>query len=260
MHGIARCRSRNREIGEIRPMEKSVKIRTSDKKTIHGVLRGPLNKPVIVIVHGLAGNMNEAMHYNAARYFEKHGFSSFRFGLYSWEQGARKLHECTFSTHGRDIDTVIRYLRSRGARKMFLVGHSFGWPSILHAKERGFSAVAAWDGSLLPYSQKEFAKRIQKPKGRIFDEGYWVIMGERMAEDSRTFKSLGAIKRFDRPIGFITVDDNVFGNRDKNKKMYRAAKGEKELVVIKGATHTFWEEGKQEELYAATVGWFKKFT
>ncbi|HUC01947.1 MAG TPA: hypothetical protein VMA75_03505 [Candidatus Paceibacterota bacterium] len=48
-------------------------------------------------------------------------------------------------------------------------------------------------------------------------------------------------------------------NWNNNKKMHKAAKVKKELVVIKGATHTFWEEGRQEELYAATVRWFKKF-
>src|ERR1700722_40745 len=117
-------------------MEKELKIKTPDGKMIYGILRGSLSKPLIIHVHGLAGNMNEAMHYNAARYFEKHGFSSFRFNLYSWEKGGRKLHECTFSTHGKDIDTVLKYLESRGARKIFVVGHSYGWPSILHTKQR----------------------------------------------------------------------------------------------------------------------------
>jgi hypothetical protein len=30
-------------------------------------------------------------------------------------------------------------------------------------------------------------------------------------------------------------------------------------VVVKGGTHCFTEDGKEEELYAATVKWFKKF-
>ena len=240
-------------------MEKDIKLKTSDRKTIYGILHGSLNKPVIVIVHGLAGNMQEAMHYNAARYFEKHGFSSFRFGLYSWQKGARKLHECTFSTHGKDIDTVIAYLRKRGAKRMFLVGHSFGWPSILHAKNRDFSAVAAWDGSLMPYSKKVFAQRNAKPKGRIFDEGYWVLMGDRMANDSHTFNSLASIKKFNKPVSFITNDSETEGNAKGNKEMYIAARGKKEFVLIKGAGHIFAEEGKQEQLYAATVKWFKRF-
>lgn len=240
-------------------MEKNIKIRTSDRKTIFGILRGPLNKPVVVIVHGLAGNMNEAMHYNAARYFEKHGFSSFRFGLYSWEKGARKLHETTFSTHGRDIDTVLKYLESRGAKKIFVVGHSYGWPSILHTKHRSFKAVAAWDGSILPANHVDVPMRSKKPKGRIIDEGYFVIVGEQMAKDSHRIRSLQLLKKFEKPVSFITVNDNILGNISGVTKMYKAFKGKKELVIIKGASHTFWEDGKQEELYAATVKWLKRF-
>jgi dienelactone hydrolase len=239
--------------------EKFIKIKTHDGKLIAATQRGSFSKPVIVIVHGLAGNMNEALHFNAARYFEHQGFSSLRVNLYHWQQGYRKLHECTFSTHGKDIDTVLKYLAKHGAKRIFLVGHSFGWPSILHTKERNFLAVAPWDGSRLPYNQKEFAKRSRSPKGRIIDEGYWVIMGDRMAEDSHRVNSIGLVSKFERPISFITVDDNVFGNWNNNKKMHQAARVKKELVVIRGAHHTFSEEGKQEELYAATVKWFKRF-
>lgn len=240
-------------------MEKEITIRTPDKKIIYGILRGSLHRPVVVLVHGLAGHMNEAMHYNAARYFERQGFSSFRFGLYSWQKGARKLHECTFSTHGGDIDTVLEYLESHGAKKIFLAGHSFGWPSILQTKHRSFKAVAAWDGSILPTNHVDVPMRSRKPKGRIIDEGYFVIIGERMAKDSHAIKSLPLIRKFEQPIAFITVNNNVNGNISGAKIMFKAARKPKALVVIKGATHTFWEDGKQEELYAATIRWFKQF-
>jgi dienelactone hydrolase len=240
-------------------MEKELRIKTSDRKTIYGILRGSLNKPVIVQVHGLAGNMHEAMHYNAARYFEKQGFSSFRFNLYSWQKDARHMHECTFSTHGKDIDTVLGYLQKHGAKKIFIVGHSYGFPSILHAKSHAFSAVASWDGSVLPTNNVDVPARIKKPKGRILNEGYFVVVGEQMAIDSHKIKTIPLIKALWKPISFITVDDNVNGNLSGGTRMFKLAKQPKELVVIKGGTHCFTEDGKEEELYSATVKWFKKF-
>ena len=192
-------------------------------------------------------------------YFEKSGFSSFRFNLYSWEKRARRLHECTFATHGSDIDTVLRYLQSRGARDIFLVGHSFGLPSILHAKLRNFHAAAAWDGSLLPTNRVDLPKRIQKPRGRLLDEGYLIVVGEQMATDSRRTKSLDLRKEWEKPISFITVNDNKNGNWNGAKRMHKVVKGPKELIVIRGTHHNFTEEGKQEELYAATVRWFKQW-
>lgn len=240
-------------------MEKELKIKTTGGKTIQAILRGSLRKPVIVLVHGLAGNLNEAMHYNAARYFEKQGFSTLRFNLYSWQKGSRKLHETTFSTHGEDIDAVVLYLTDNGAKKIFIAGHSYGFPSILHTKNRIFTAVAAWDGSILPTNHVDLPERSENPKGRIIDEGYSVIVGEQMAIDSHTIKSLDLLKTFEQPISFITVDDNVNGNLSGAQRMQKAFKGEKELVVVKGAHHNFAEDGKQEELYKATVKWFKKF-
>jgi dienelactone hydrolase len=240
-------------------METPLKIKSPDGKIIRGILRGSLRKPVIVLVHGLAGNMNEAMHYNAARYFEKQGFSSLRFNLYAWEKGSRKLHESTFSTHGEDIDTVLSYLKSHEAKKIFIVGHSYGFPSILHTKNRSFTAVVSWDGSILPANHVDVPQRISKPKGRLVDFGYIIVVSEQMAKDSHKIKSLELLKKFEQPISFITVDDNVDGNLEGAKKMFKATKQMKELVVIKGAHHNFSEEGKQEILYKATVKWFKKF-
>jgi esterase/lipase len=240
-------------------MEKEIKIRTPDKKAIYGILRGSLDKPVVVLVHGFSGNMNEAMHYNAARYFEKAGFSCFRFNLYSWQKDARKMHECTFSTHGRDIDTVLGYLQKRGAKKIFIAGHSYGFPSILHSSNRGFRAVASWDGSILPTNNIDVPLRSKKPKGRILNEGYFVIASEEMAKDSHSVKTLPMLKTLGKPVIFITVNDDVNGNLSGGKRMFKTAKSPKALVIVKGGTHNFTEDGKQEELYASTVKWFKKY-
>jgi dienelactone hydrolase len=240
-------------------MDKSIQIKTSDNKIIFATLRGSFNKPLIILVHGLASNMNEALHYNAARYFEKQGFSSLRMNLYSWQKGARKLHECTFTTHAKDIDTALEYASSKGAKKIFLVGHSYGWPSILHTKNHKYVAVTAWDGSILPKNSINEPTRSKIPKGRIIDEGYFVIVGEQMAKDSQKINSIDLVKNFTSPISFITVDDNVEGNLEGNKKMCNAASVKKELIIIKGARHNFFEEGKQEKLYKSTVNWFNKF-
>lgn len=239
-------------------METEYNIKTPDGKTINGILRGSIQKPVILIVHGFCGNMNEAMHYNAARYFEAQGFSSFRFNLYSWKKENRKLHECTLATHGADIDTVIAFLKSKGAKHVYAVGHSYGFPSILHAKNKDIEALVSWDGSVLPRNSFEKLPSISKPiKGKFIDEGYFVVMGEKMAKEEGMVNSKQLLKRFDRPTKFITIPKN--GNLAGSKKLFASMPQPKELVVIKGASHNFTEEGKQEELYKETVSWFKKF-
>lgn len=241
-------------------MEKTLKIKTTDHKTIQGMLRGSIKKPLIILVHGLCSNMNEALHYNATRYFEKEGFSCFRFNLYSWEKGSRKLHECTLKTHGEDIDVVLNFLKLKGAKKLFIVGHSYGLPSILHSKSKIFDAVVSWDGSFFPHSHFDKSKSIKMPvKGIIIDEsGHWAIMSEAMVRESHTVNSIGLIKSLDKPVKFITIPKKT-GNLSGAKKMYAASKQEKELKIIVGASHNFTEEGKEEMLYKETTEWLKRF-
>ena len=240
-------------------MEKELKIKTEDNKVIEGIIRGPFDRPMVVLVHGLCGNMNEAMHYNAARYFEQQGFSSVRFGLYGFGKENRKLHECTLKTHGEDIDTVLKFLKINNAQKIFAVGHSYGFPSILHAQEKDtITAIVSWDGSILPRDEFQKLVSINEPvKGKLLDEGYMTIMGESMVAEEGRVESERLALEFKKPIKLISIP--VDGNLEGAEKLFAALPEPKELTIIKGATHCFTEEGKQEELYKETVAWFKKF-
>lgn len=54
-------------------MQKEVRIKTTDKKTIFGTLDTPegKSKGLIIFVHGLTGHRNEHIFFNAAKYFTK---------------------------------------------------------------------------------------------------------------------------------------------------------------------------------------------
>ena len=67
-----------------------------------------------------------------------------------------------------------------------------------------------------------------------------------MAKDSHTIKTIPLIKKMGKPISFITVNNNIFGNLSGGTRMFKAANRPKELVVIKGATHSFTEDGKEK--------------
>jgi hypothetical protein len=102
------------------------------------------------------------------------------------------------------------------------------------------------DGSLLPTNHVDIPKRLKKPQGRLRDEGYLVVVGEQMASDSRRIKSLDLLKKWGKPISFITVDDDKDGNWNSAKRMHKALREPKELVVIGGAHHNFTEEGSRK--------------
>ena len=72
-------------------MERSVNIRAGDGKTISGTYTPSVNprhtKGMIIFVHGFTGHQNEHIYYNAARFFPRKGFATFRFDLYPGEIG-----------------------------------------------------------------------------------------------------------------------------------------------------------------------------
>lgn len=241
-------------------MEQELKIKTSDGKIIYGILRGSLKKPLIVLVHGLGSTIIEALEYNASRYFEKHGFSTFLISLYSWNKGHRKMVDSTLATHGKDIDTAIRFLRKRGAKKIFIIGHSYGAPSILYSKDQDFKAAVFWDGTILsPKSPLHWGKTryVRAVKGRVLDWGFSIVLGEKMYQESLDVNSEELIKGMSVPIKFVCAGKGILVK--KTKKLFGKIKNSKEFAVIKGASHNFEEDEKQEQLYRETVSWFKKF-
>src|SRR3989344_160618 len=229
-------------------MEKELKIRTPDKKIIYAKLRGSLKRPVVVIVHGLTSSILEALYYNAARYFESKGFSVLLFGLYDWRKPGRKLKDCTLKIHGRDIDTIVAYLHRKGAKRIHIIGHSYGAPSILHSRDKRFDTVTFWDGSGdLRFLLK--GKYIKAIRGRVMNVGCDVVIPEKLIRESKRVDVYSLIKKVDVPIKIICAGSGVL--MSEGKRMFKVAKKPKSFAIIKGATHNFDEDGVQEKLYKA---------
>ena len=110
-------------------MESNITIPTPDDYLIHGILRDK-GTTLVIFVHGLAGNVHQALFYNASRFFANKGYATFCFDLYSGEEKGRLLSECSIETHAADVTTVLKHFCSK-YDKIYLVGHSLGGPSIL---------------------------------------------------------------------------------------------------------------------------------
>lgn len=241
-------------------MEREVKIRTRDKKWIYGMLRGSVRRPVIVFVHGLTGHMDEHAFYDGVRFFERHGFSSFRFNLYDWRKGARRLSQCTLRVHACDLDRVIEYLRRRGARRVFVVGHSYGGPTILLSKQKWYDGVVLWDPSIGVHRFFRKALYVRSLGAYVERWGVDVVLGRafiREAQALTSTKLLDAIRTIHAPIKIITAGKGMLVRGCQ--RYYAAANPPKTLVIIRGADHNFNFEGNQEALFRETLAWLKRW-
>ncbi len=237
-------------------MEKELKIPLGNGKYIYGVLRGHLKNPLVIFVHGFTGHKNEHQFFNCARFLEKRGFSSFRFDLYNWKKDARKLEDCTLSLHGKDLDKVVDYFRSKNVKKIFVVGHSFGGVTVLLSQRKIFDAAVLWDssGDKGVKLKAEYVKELDK---YYFQEGAYgfTISKEMYIENNKKLKPSWLIKKLLVPTKVIVAGAGAMV--EEGKELFQNANEPKAIAIIKNATHCFDEDGVEEELFEETLHWFE---
>jgi pimeloyl-ACP methyl ester carboxylesterase len=241
-------------------MEKQLRLKTKDGFIIHGTLtRSPKKaRGLVIFVHGLTGHKNEHYFYNGASHFAKHGFDTFRFDLYSWEKGSRRLSRCTTKTHAEDLNRVTAHFLKK-YKKLHVVGHSLGTTTIFLSDTSKFSSIVLWDPSMIDELIGLVDKKIYEPKLKsyVLDWGVDCLIGKAMHEEWRRLPSLfDLVSAITQPIKIIIAEKGV-GN--KAKKYFERANKPKSLTVLKGVGHTFDEEGAEEKLLKETLRWIERF-
>jgi len=244
-------------------MEKNLKIRVDKGSSVYGRLNGTLNRPLVVIVHGLPCSIYEGLYEDAARWFASHGYAVYRFNLYGWQKDARQLIDCTLKTHAADLDAVVRHFRRRGVHKLYVAGHSFGAPVILSSQEQLFDTAALWDGSYdVSFAKEKYGypggKFIKQLNGYFMRWGPNVIIGKAMADEVDGMLWDELAKNFRKPLNIIAAGKGVLVKGAR--QYFAAASGPKSIKIIKGATHNFDDTpSTRTKLFSATKDWFDKF-
>ncbi|MEK7602033.1 MAG: alpha/beta fold hydrolase [Patescibacteria group bacterium] len=244
-------------------MEKALNFKTKDGHIIYGTLNTPSkeNSSVIVFVHGLTGHQNEHYYYNAARFFPKKGFTTYRFDLYSGEKKGRALSNCTVRTHASDLSTVLNQLKKK-YKSIHIVGHSLGGPTIVLADISTVSSVVLWDPSDMQgladitEGQERSLKENKISGSYIVDWGTEYILGKEMAQEFKILRPATLTGRINKPIKILAAEK---GNPRGSKEYLKYANEPKQLVIIKKAGHTFNEESTEEELFNETLIWVRKW-
>lgn len=245
-------------------MEKQLKLKTKDGHTIYGILTtSPKNfGKLVVFVHGLTGHKNEHQFYNAAHFFPKNGFDTFRFDLYNGDKGGRQLSDTTVRTHASDLEVVLKYFKNK-YKKISIVGHSLGGPTIVAADTSGVDSIVLWDPSDMlglkdvVEGQERTLKQNKISGVYIVDWGVEYLLGKKMAEEFKTLKPARLASNIQKPIKIIAAEK---GNPKGSKEYFKYASSPKELVILKGVGHTFDEEGAEESLFIETLSWIKKYS
>ena len=242
-------------------MEKIVNLKTKDGKIIRSIhtQTKKRNNTVAVFVHGLTGAPNEHIFHNAAKLFPTKGVDVFRPALYWWEKNNRNLSDCSISTHAEDLNKVLQYLRPK-YKKIAVIGHSLGSPTILKSNKTLFDSVVLWDPS---YLQDGIRKSLTAIK--IEGKSYWLshdqfdyLLSTIMIDEWEWFNGkneLALVENLQKPLLIIAAARGIL--KEGSKLYFKVAKGKKRYVLVPGATHCFDEEGTETLLLDETLTWVK---
>lgn len=242
-------------------MEEKWVITTPDHHKIYGVKNCP-EKPsrkAIFIVHGLTGHMYEYAFKRAADFFSA-DFDVYRFNLYDGQDGGRFLENCTVQTHANDLNTVLHHF-SAAYDDIFLIGHSYGGPTIMIACPEKVTAVSLWDPSFdLRFIQTEFHKAyVAVGEYYMVKWGVTSLIGKAMYDEANRMDEAACIalsKAFPAPIQVITAADGCFHNKPISYHSYGPESSIREY--IEGTVHCFYEGDTCDTLLEKTQAWFSR--
>jgi predicted alpha/beta-fold hydrolase len=97
-------------------MEQLFTVTTSGDAEIYGVLHQSPHRdlPLVFLVHGLTGHMDESFHLRLGRLLNGKGYPVIRFNQYGDKGRSRKFHTSTIREHVSDTQRVIAYATKKG--------------------------------------------------------------------------------------------------------------------------------------------------
>jgi pimeloyl-ACP methyl ester carboxylesterase len=250
--------------------ELQIDIPNSGGLKIRTILRGSLDKPVVILVHGRPGSGNDLLEYLGARYLSDKGFTTLRVFLYDFGKNARNLVDCTVQTHADDFDVIVAYLRENNVPKIFATGHSYGGPTILKSKSQ-LDAAVLWDPahglSFIRLAKKAeddgtFPETVVEVRGQSINVGtggYGYIEPKAMLDDEASWGDNSEWASKDYPLKIISAGKGIL--KEGAVKYLEAANSPKEHVTIDEAGHLFEESDKvTEQLFSETLSWLERFS
>ncbi len=237
-----------------------INLPDTDGLKLKAILRGSFDQPLVVMVHGRPGEGNELLQYLGARYLYEQGFASLRLFMYDFSPDTRDLLDCTLDTHAADFTAVIEYIRDRGAKTVFGVGHSYGGLTILKSDAKLDGAVL-WDpthGSVWQDAELDldFSEEVVGDM-TIVRGGYGYIVPTAQREyDKRLGDTSAWAAHKGYPIEVISAGQGSMTHL--GKRYVESADEPKRQVVIADAHHQFEDSDEVViRLFQETASWLK---
>lgn len=221
--------------------------------------------PIVIFHHGFGGTKVEShrMFVKCARQLAEKGFDSFRFDFFGSGDSDGSLTDATLSQWIQNSRDAVSYVKSKGKKKICLLGFSMG----------GFVAAAAAGKPAHPFALILWAP-IFHPLKRILREKKLItqaratgtadyggeLVGVTLVEDAARFKIPEIFQGYANPVCILhgSQDESAPPAEAKQfAKFYRKENASVHLHAILGANHHFERHDWEAELLGQTLHWLE---
>jgi len=241
-------------------------------ETLKGILHIPKKKTnrAIIFAHGFTGYKGEVQIVNATRKLVGNGFTVLRFDFRGSGESGGLFRNMTISDEVSDLEKAIEFMKSKGYRKIGLVGHSLGGLVAILVDKKYVSTIVLWAPSIS--IKKTIAVLLGNKIRTIEKQGYAPV-----SWDGKAIEFIVG-KPFWKEVKnkFPDVTENllslkipkivIYGSKDVGKKLTinidvckKLQELHNNLKIIKGGDHTFSSYESEKQLIDYTVKWFKKW-
>lgn len=253
---------------------KKLLLQNRKGQTIVGILEKPANeiKGTCVVQHGWGGNKEKPTMQTIKNSFLESGFQTFNFDTTNaFGESGGDYEKSTLGLHWEDLEDVVKWVQKQDwfIKPLALTGHSKGGYSAVRYAEEYPDEV----DYLIPVAPVISGKlsfeayKIKDPEGlekwkkegvleRIGKDGnlkrkHWFQMEERLQHDLLPNASK-----------LIMQTLLIVGSKDTScppehvKILYDAIpEGKKDMVILEGAPHSYYEKSEQEDCKKAIKNW-----
>jgi len=230
-------------------MEQKIIFQNSKGQKLVGILSNPgtTENPIILIVPGYSSQKNTKFILKIIPALEKENIATFRIDPYGHGESEGDIEEITISEVVDDIFQAINYLKSKGYKKIGLVGSSFGGTaSIMVASKSKELFVLALKCPVSNFEERDAEKYGEKGIKEWKEKGY-VIMDQKSGsfkrkwkffEDSKNNNGYEAAEKIKIPTLIVHGDADDVVSVEQSKKTAKIIENCK-LEIIEGAGHDF---------------------
>jgi len=251
-------------------MEEPLTFQDAQKHRVSAILSQPdqPNSTVVVLCHGFLSSKNSTTNKTLTRMLNERGFATFRFDFFGQGESEGLLEDITISLAVGQAKAAVALVRSRGFKKIGLVGSSFGGlVSILTAAQQPAIDCLALKCPVVDFAEEfclEFGPE-EMARWQATDTIPNLMGGTgrirlkyTMYEDCLQQIAYGPAEHITTPTLIVQGECDELVPLHQSRRLLEVLRGPKRLDLLPGADHQFTRGEDFRTMTTAITEWMTK--